>query len=224
MRGDGQSSADVRVSVASTCRRRGAPAGTREPERRRSEILEAAVRVLGLRGSYATSIDEIVAVAGISKGTFYHYFDSREALLLTVAERHFIAVEARVQKLFAQPCECRDQAARAFVTVVFGTKIPGLALCETVALVSRAAKSDSTLVSYSRLVEGFLQAGARSGLWTDGETRRNALFLAGGMLAIIGSYRSTLACDEEVIAIVAKQFTKALAPNDPVAAHNVKSA
>ncbi|MFO7942067.1 MAG: helix-turn-helix domain-containing protein [Bacillota bacterium] len=43
-------------------------------------ILEAAVRVLAVKGFEATKVEEIAREAGVGKGTVYEYFDSKEQL------------------------------------------------------------------------------------------------------------------------------------------------
>lgn len=54
-------------------------------ERMRARLMEAALLVLGRRGVEASIIDEISALAGSSRGTFYNYFRSNEELLRSVA-------------------------------------------------------------------------------------------------------------------------------------------
>lgn len=41
------------------------------------------------RGYTATTVDEIVATAGVAKGSFYHFFESKEALGLAALEAYF---------------------------------------------------------------------------------------------------------------------------------------
>ncbi len=50
-------------------------------ERTRDLLLDAAVRVFARKGAGAAAIHEIAAEAGVSNGTFYNYFRTREALL-----------------------------------------------------------------------------------------------------------------------------------------------
>lgn len=45
----------------------------------RQHILEAARPLIGLRGFSAVGLAQILDVAGIPKGSFYHYFESKEA-------------------------------------------------------------------------------------------------------------------------------------------------
>ncbi|MDG2532347.1 TetR/AcrR family transcriptional regulator [Sphingomonas sp. HITSZ_GF] len=54
--------------------------------KRRLHILNAAARCLFERGLLATSVDDVCAVAGISKGAFYSHFPSKEALIHAVTD------------------------------------------------------------------------------------------------------------------------------------------
>jgi AcrR family transcriptional regulator len=70
---------------------------------RRSDILNAAVHLFSNRGFHATSISDLIEEAGISRGTFYLYFDSKEALFLDLMDlfaKHIMdVVEVVDQKL-----------------------------------------------------------------------------------------------------------------------------
>lgn len=54
-------------------------------ERTRRRLLEAAIIVFGQHGVEASVVDEIIAFAGVARGTYYNYFQSNEELLRTVA-------------------------------------------------------------------------------------------------------------------------------------------
>jgi AcrR family transcriptional regulator len=54
---------------------------------RRNEILDAAQRLVYTKGYDQMSIQDILAEVHISKGAFYHYFDSKQALLEALIER-----------------------------------------------------------------------------------------------------------------------------------------
>lgn len=53
----------------------------------RIKLLDAAHQVVRLKGYAATSVDEICAAAGVSKGAFFHHFASKEALGVAAAEQ-----------------------------------------------------------------------------------------------------------------------------------------
>lgn len=50
-------------------------------ERRKRELLEIAYRLFLSRGYENTSVDDIIDEAGIAKGTYYYYFESKEQTL-----------------------------------------------------------------------------------------------------------------------------------------------
>jgi len=52
-----------------------------EHAERRNEILDVAQKLVYTRGYEQMSIQDILDALGISKGAFYHYFDSKQALL-----------------------------------------------------------------------------------------------------------------------------------------------
>src|SRR5438045_3888612 len=59
----------------------------KEPAVRRNEILDAAQRLINTRGYEQMTIQDILNDLQISKGGFYHYFDSKQALLEALLER-----------------------------------------------------------------------------------------------------------------------------------------
>ena len=52
----------------------------------RSALIAAAHATVRRQGYAATSVDEICAVAGVTKGAFFHHFESKEALAVAAAE------------------------------------------------------------------------------------------------------------------------------------------
>lgn len=52
----------------------------------RAKLLDAAVAVIRARGLTATSVDDLCARAGVSKGAFFHHFPSKEALAVAAAK------------------------------------------------------------------------------------------------------------------------------------------
>ena len=81
-------------------------------------ILEATTRVLVKEGYDRASTNKIAAVAGVSIGSLYQYFPSKEALVAAVSERHSQEVLRLIRnalvKVAARPIEA---AAREFVSV-----------------------------------------------------------------------------------------------------------
>ena len=55
-------------------------------ERRQQDLLNIAYRMFIEKGYENTSVDDIIIEAGIAKGTYYYYFESKEATLEAVIE------------------------------------------------------------------------------------------------------------------------------------------
>jgi TetR/AcrR family transcriptional regulator, transcriptional repressor for nem operon len=51
----------------------------------RIELLDAAVEVIRAKGLNATTVDELCATAGVTKGAFFHHFATKEALAVAAA-------------------------------------------------------------------------------------------------------------------------------------------
>lgn len=79
---------------------------------RREEILAAGERVIRARGPERATIDEVVAAAGIAKGTFYLYFRSKADLLAALRSR-FAELVVAAASIEAQPERSGEWPARA---------------------------------------------------------------------------------------------------------------
>jgi TetR/AcrR family transcriptional repressor of nem operon len=53
----------------------------------KEQILDAASRLIHVRGFNHTSVDEILKESGVGKGNFYYYFKSKEELGFAILER-----------------------------------------------------------------------------------------------------------------------------------------
>lgn len=61
---------------------------TTEQHESKSKLLDAALYVIRSKGYSATRVEDICAAAGLTKGSFFHHFKSKEELALAAAE-HF---------------------------------------------------------------------------------------------------------------------------------------
>jgi AcrR family transcriptional regulator len=76
---------------------------TKPPAVRRAELLDTAERLFFERGYEPTSVNDIIVAAGVSKGAFYHYFPSKEAVLEAVADRMAVQSIARASEVLEDP-------------------------------------------------------------------------------------------------------------------------
>jgi AcrR family transcriptional regulator len=73
---------------------------TKRPEERRGELLDAAAGVFAAKGVGRTTVADITAAAGVAKGTFYLYFDSKEHLLAALKERFVDQILSQATHLY----------------------------------------------------------------------------------------------------------------------------
>ncbi len=82
----------------------------------RDSILAVAGRLFLENGYEATSIQDILDVMKLSKGGFYHYFPSKEALMQEICVQHIIErvrrAEPELSVLQSQPIECMNRLLR----------------------------------------------------------------------------------------------------------------
>jgi TetR/AcrR family transcriptional repressor of nem operon len=65
----------------------------------RERILDAAERLILAQGFVATPIDQIIAQVGLTKGAFFHHFESKGALARALIERYARQEEDLLQHL-----------------------------------------------------------------------------------------------------------------------------
>lgn len=58
--------------------------GHAPPEARRAQILEAALRCFGSKGYHAATMDDLARAAGLSKGSLYWHFRSKQEVFLAL--------------------------------------------------------------------------------------------------------------------------------------------
>jgi AcrR family transcriptional regulator len=75
---------DQRGSTGSTARE--IAATTKAKDKKRQEIVNAAIKVFAERGYHKVKIRDITASLGISTGTFYIYFEDKKALFVDVVD------------------------------------------------------------------------------------------------------------------------------------------
>jgi AcrR family transcriptional regulator len=142
------------------------PRKSASQERSRSTVdalLEATARVLIREGYDKASTNRIAEVAGVSIGSLYQYFPSKEALVAAVIDRHTQEVSEVTRnalvKAAARPIEV---AAREFVSVAIDAhrvnpKLHGV-LAEQIPRVGRLENIEANVREGYALVRGYLEA------------------------------------------------------------------
>jgi AcrR family transcriptional regulator len=91
--------------------------GKEKRARTRAALVEAAMRVFARLGPEAPTIEDFIAEAGVARGTFYNYFETREDLLVavaTVVSEQLLAAMAVLRRL-PDPADRLGCSVRTFV-------------------------------------------------------------------------------------------------------------
>lgn len=97
-------------------RRRGRPpADQARREDARARLLRAGVAILTEKGFSAVGIDEILRAVGVPKGSFYHYFDSKEAFGLALVDAYADYFARRLDRWFEDTSRPPLQRFRDFI-------------------------------------------------------------------------------------------------------------
>ncbi|QIG45092.1 TetR/AcrR family transcriptional regulator [Nocardioides anomalus] len=96
------------------------PSESSEPAGRRQLILAAAGRLFATKGYGGTTIRDIAHAAGLTSGSLYHHFDSKEAMLVEVLHEFLDGLVARFERVERQ-ARGPDETLRLLVHDVFRT-------------------------------------------------------------------------------------------------------
>jgi AcrR family transcriptional regulator len=84
-------------------------------------ILGTAERLLAERPLSAISVDDLARGAGISRPTFYFYFSSKDAVLLTLLDRVVAEADAAMRAAFGEPATGAREGWRRAITAYYET-------------------------------------------------------------------------------------------------------
>lgn len=121
-------------------RSRAAVAATRRAPYDAASLLDVAVRVFNERGYDGTSMEDLARAAGISKSSFYHHVDGKEALLAAACERALSALSS----IRDEPGSCSGPAVARFEHVLRRTAEALLAELPYVTLLLRVRGNTAT--------------------------------------------------------------------------------
>jgi AcrR family transcriptional regulator len=93
------------------------PRWTRRKDARPAELLASALELFTERGYAATRLDDVAKRAGVSKGTVYLYFSSKEELFKAVIREGLVPVLERGEKMVA---EHRGATADLIRSLIYG--------------------------------------------------------------------------------------------------------
>jgi len=166
---------------------------------RREQIIAAARACFARAGYHATTMADVAAQAGLSKGTPYLYFESKEALFIALAEEWDCGLADRVNAAIVALPEAGRRSPRQVLHAVAGA-VAGHVLEQTqtcrVLMEARALAAHEPAIAAAvraadtrthQQLEGLIAAGVEAGEWPPGTDPALAarLFAAGlyGLMA-----------------------------------------
>ncbi len=76
---------------------------SKDPHERRSELIACAQNLFYANGYEKTSVSDIVNEVGVAKGTFYYYFDSKQAILEAMVDELIAYSVALIRPIIDDP-------------------------------------------------------------------------------------------------------------------------
>ena len=140
--------------TAETSPNRGRRARRTTGDDREQAILATAERLLEERPLHEISVDDLARGAGISRPTFYFYFPSKDAVLLTLLDRMVEEARERRGEALERFTEDPPRWLRQAITAIYET----FRSHRAVALAAADARATSAEVRdlWARVMEGFV--------------------------------------------------------------------
>jgi AcrR family transcriptional regulator len=153
---------------------RGGPSGLRELPRyerkkiqTRERIYRAALKLFAKRGLEATTVDEIVAMADVAKGTFFNYFHSKEQIFAFLIEIQLGKVAEAAEQARKGKDDIREVLRHAFLRL--GEEVgrsPHLARAMVAAILGNEVARETVAAGIAEgreLLAAILRLGQRQG-------------------------------------------------------------
>jgi AcrR family transcriptional regulator len=180
---------------------------------RRQHILGAARRVFAKRGYHQATVDDIVAEAGVARGTFYLYFEDKRAVLADLIDRFSLRIHLAIVRIDpTDPGRTVAEQVAANIRAVIG-------LCLAERAMTKILLTDATGVDpdfdrklftfYDGMVQQLtesLREGQALGIVADGEPRVFAYLGIGALKELLYQAVTLGLAEESADALTAHLF------------------
>lgn len=159
---------------------------------RRQQILQNAREVFARHGYHAAKIDDIVAAAGVARGTFYSYFEDKRAIFEEIIDQTFALIGAGIVHVDTDdPNRSVGEQVRQNIRAIVHAFLEDRAT--TKILLSDAVgldpELDKKLMSFyesvGQLLESSLTDGQERGIVAPGDVRMFSIMSLGAMKEIM---------------------------------------
>lgn len=193
----------------------GAPPGPRQRDLRQGALLDAAAALFVEKGVPSTSIDDIVVRAGVAKGTFYHYFQDRAAMLEAL-RRRYSHTFADAAQLAMDGCAPKDWNGRlqAWIGTVVSGYVSSYALHD--AIFHDPAVSHRCVMSEEPIVQNLatlLGNGREAGVWWAEDVLETAVCIFHGLHGVVDEAIAMEADTARITPSLARLFGNMLRPD-----------
>ena len=157
---------------------------------RRAELAGAAARVFAVQGVAGTVVSDIVKAAGVAQGPFYLYFDSKDDVVLAVAEQLVAEMGESVEASVLAPAVAAPKRLRSLVASLNGmVEDPAkAAMAELLHRPGNSALHDRLTEPLAQrlfvLVEGIVAQGVAEGSMDVPDIAAAAWFVLGGLQGV----------------------------------------
>lgn len=134
----------------------------------KSELIKQSINLFVEKGFSATSIQDIVDTIGVTKGSFYYHFKSKEALLMEIHSSYIDDLLNRQKSILDREKSCKDQLVKIVELIIVDIDKQGAVgqvyfreirhLTEDNAAIIRQKRAD-----FRDTIESVLQDGIESG-------------------------------------------------------------
>ncbi len=157
-----------------------------DKDARRAELADAAAAVFAERGVAGTAVSDIVARAGVAQGTFYLYFESKDDVLVAVAER-LVGAVIDVAEAALDGGDSAEAQLRAFMGAMAGAAAQE-DNSELAELLHRPGNrplhhrlEERIVPRLVPLMEGIVRRGVAEGVFDVPDPKTAAWFVLGGL-------------------------------------------
>ncbi|AOA60011.1 TetR/AcrR family transcriptional regulator [Acinetobacter larvae] len=170
-------SSQSQIASAKTRQRRTKPA-----EVRIDELMNAAQTLFLEKGVEATTISEIIASVGVAKGTFYHYFESKQHIIEALKKRYIDYFIEALDQAVAQ-CDPEDWVSqfKVWVSANIQTYLDSYPVHDIVFGVHHHERKNNEKNMVVEQLLGILTGGEQAGIWRLEQPHLTALLIYCGV-------------------------------------------
>lgn len=161
---------------------------------RRQQLIDAAMTAFGAKGYHGTQVADIIKEAGVARGTFYLYFDSKRDIFDAVVQSIYRRVQEVIRPINKEdfskvPAEILGNIERATTLLIENPMLIKIFFSDAVGLDD---EFDAKLREYYEIILGKIRGGLihgqRMGIIREGDVDILSLCLMGSLKELLYQY------------------------------------